>query len=126
MTRTIKRTSVFLMITAAFALAFVSCKKDQHAPDQYDGAGYGTKDGHSNPIFSTCGAVPDILKVPTGNSLFLQAYARGVQIYQVKRSATDPKVFSWVNIAPSATLYERPDFTKDVILHYAGPTWEFT
>src|SRR5207237_4044105 len=46
-------------------------------------------------------------------------------IYQVKRSATNPDVFSWVNIAPSATLYINPNFTNSVINHFAGPSWQF-
>jgi hypothetical protein len=55
----------------------------------------------------------------------LQTFAKGVQIYQVKRSTTDPNVFLWVNIAPLATLYAKPDFVDPVINHFAGPTWEF-
>jgi hypothetical protein len=55
----------------------------------------------------------------------LQTFAKGVQIYQVKRSATDATIFSWVNIAPSATLYTNPNFTNPVISHFAGPSWQF-
>jgi hypothetical protein len=55
----------------------------------------------------------------------LQAFARGFQIYEVQRSATDPNVFSWVNIAPLADLYATPDFKDLLIHHFAGPTWEF-
>jgi hypothetical protein len=58
--------------------------------------------------------------------LAFQTFAKGVQIYQVRRSPTDPNVFVWVNTAPSANLYAKPDFTSQVGIHYAGPSWEFT
>ena len=74
---------------------------------------------------SVCGIIPQDLAVPHGNKLLMQTYATGVQIYQVRRNAVDPNIFEWVNIAPSATLYTRPDFTNPVALHYKGPTWEF-
>jgi len=56
--------------------------------------------------------------------LSMYAFAKGVQIYQVQRSLADPNVFLWVFIAPSATLYSDKDYTKQVAIHYAGPTWE--
>ena len=101
-----------LMLTVGLTFLVTSCEKQ--------------KNQHKNehPVF--CAPIPDSLNVPAGNRLELQAFAKGFQIYQVKGSAGDPTVFSWVNIAPLATLYENPDFTKQVIQHYAGPTWEFT
>jgi hypothetical protein len=68
--------------------------------------------------------IPDSLKAPEGNRLVDEGYARGLQIYQVKRSATNPNVFTWVNIAPLATLFTKPDFREVMANHFAGPTWE--
>lgn len=105
------------MLTASFALVLISCKKEQNAG--------------SNPIssdaqtISTCSPIPDSLKVPEGNKFVLQTFARGFQIYEVQRSATDPNVFVWVNIAPLADLYATPDFKDLLIHHFAGPTWQF-
>jgi len=118
------------MLIASFALVMASCQKEQNAgfKSSVSDAQFKTSLRDANEIIAVFCAdtIPDSLQVPAGNRLVLQAYARGVQIYQVKRSVTDPTVFSWVNIAPSATLYTRPDFTNPVAIHYAGPTWEFT
>ena len=84
----------------------MSCRKEHDHPDT--------------------GNIPEILKVPEGNRLAWDGYAKGVQIYQVQRSANDPNVFSWVNTAPSAILYSKPDYTDQLAIHYAGPTWKQT
>jgi hypothetical protein len=63
--------------------------------------------------------------VPKGNKLASQVYAKGLQIYQVQRSATDPAAFKWVLIGPLATLYANEDYTNPLGNHYTGPTWEF-
>ena len=112
MKKTIVKFISTLRLAVVLALLLTSCHKQDK------------EDRNEHIVF--CAPIPDSLKVPAGNSLQLQAFARGVQIYQVKRSAANPAVISWVNIAPLATLYEKPDFTNPVILHYAGPTWEFT
>jgi len=110
-----------VILSAAFAVT--GCNKEQagapvasntNAPDQLQ------------VIFNGLDTIPDILKAPKGNRLRKFGYATGYQIYQVQRSATDPNVFSWVNIAPAATLYEAPDFTNQFADHFAGPTWAFT
>ena len=108
-----------VMITAISAVAFTSCKKDQNAPSL-------TAEEILLTSMKPVAGIPDTLKVPEGNRLVDEGFARGVQIYQVKRSATNPNVFSWVNIAPLATLYTKPDFTHQMALHFAGPSWEFT
>ena len=116
------------MVAITLALVITSCQKEQNT-GKYNtsdakvdnGLGYGS----SVLTFPTCAPIPDSLKVPEGNSLVLQTFARGVQIYEVKRSATDPNVFAWVNIAPSATLYTNPNLTNPVISHFAGPSWQF-
>ncbi|HUM45865.1 MAG TPA: DUF3455 domain-containing protein [Chitinophagales bacterium] len=70
--------------------------------------------------------VPDTIAVPDGNKVIWHTYASGVQIYEVTESTTNPGQFVWTFVAPSATLYKKPDFTKQVGTHYAGPTWEAT
>lgn len=119
MNKTIRKNICGLMLLATFALAMTSCQKEQN-----DNKTNFLKDG--KPPYPVCAAIPQILQVPDGNRLVLQTFAKGVQIYQVKRSATDANAFSWVNIAPLATLYTRPDFTNPVINHFAGPSWQFT
>ena len=117
------------MVAITLALVITSCQKEQNTGKYNNtsdamvdnGFGYGS----SVLTFPTCAPIPDSLKVPEGNSLVLQTFARGVQIYEVKRNATDPNVFAWVNIAPSATLYNNPNLTNPVINHFAGPSWQF-
>jgi hypothetical protein len=129
MKKTISKNIWCLVLVAGIALVITSCRKEQNADFKLNELQVKTNTGDAVeiPVVSPCSnPIPDSLQPPAGNRLLLQTYARGVQIYQVKRSATDPTVFLWVNIAPSATLYARPDFTNEVAIHYAGPTWEFT
>ena len=120
MEKTISKNFSGLMLIATFALVITSCQKEQNA-----GLKGSLSDANATTAISTCAPIPDSLQVPEGNRFVLQTFARGVQIYQVKRSATDPNVFLWVNIAPLATLYTKPDFVNPVIKHFAGPSWEF-
>jgi hypothetical protein len=113
---TIRNRISTVLLTVTCALILVSCNK---LANDY------MKNEKVAPSSPPCAPIPDILNVPIGNRLLLQTFARGVQIYEVKRSATDPNVFSWVNIAPLATLYTNPNFTNEVIHHFAGPSWEF-
>src|SRR5262245_60552503 len=117
---TISKNFSGLMFIATFALVVTSCKKEQNA-----GPEGSLSKSYAVTAISTCAPIPDSLKVPEGNKLVLQTFAKGVQIYQVKRSATDPNAFSWVNIAPLATLYAKPDFVNPLINHFAGPSWQF-
>jgi hypothetical protein len=117
-----------VMLTATITLVAISCTKEQNE-SKNDVSDAKVNTGINNVFadlpFPICASIPDTLKVPEGNKLVLQTFARGFQIYQVKRSVTDPTIFLWVNIAPLATLYARPDFTNELIHHFAGPTWEF-
>jgi hypothetical protein len=127
MKKTISRNiSGLLLITT---LAMTSCQKEQGvSSNNVSKAGFNPSLTVANEVLlpTICsGTIPEILNVPAGNKLVLQTFAKGFQIYEVKRSATDPNSFSWVNIAPLATLYLHPDFTNEVIHHFAGPTWEF-
>lgn len=128
MKKTISKIIGGFMLTATFAILITSCQKEQGVRfKSSDAAQNQTNSGglNENPEFSTCAPIPEILNVEEGNKLVLQTFAKGVQIYEVQRSATDPTSFSWVNIAPLATLYTRPDFVNPVINHFAGPSWEF-
>ena len=108
------------MIMAISAVAFISCKKEQNPPVNL------TTEEELLTSVKPVQGIPDSLKVPEGNRLVAEGFAEGVQIYQVKRNATNPNVFSWVNIAPIATLYTKPDFRHEMALHFAGPTWHIT
>ena len=66
--------------------------------------------------------VPATLKVADGQVLTAALHATGVQIYECRASAQDPKRFTWIYQAPAAELSDRSG--KDVASHYAGPTWE--
>ena len=127
MKKTISKNIYGFMLIASFSLVMTSCQKEQNVgfKSSSNVQGKTNSDANAQLEISTCSPIPDILNVPEGNKFVLQTFARGVQIYEVKRSATDPNVFSWVNIAPFATLYARPDFTNLLINHFAGPTWEF-
>jgi hypothetical protein len=120
-------------IWAAFTLSLlittslISCQKDQSEAMEHQIS----SDNTSRSVVTTnrayCGVIiPDSLAAPEGNKLSYQTYAIGVQIYEVRRSPSDPTKFVWVGIAPSATLNLQPDFSNQVGIHYAGPSWEFT
>jgi hypothetical protein len=59
--------------------------------------------------------VPDAIKVPAGNKLFLTGHAVGVQIYSCNGTA-------WSLTGPRANLYD--DHGRLIITHFAGPTWQ--
>jgi Protein of unknown function (DUF3455) len=59
--------------------------------------------------------VPDAIKVPADNKLFLRGHAAGVQIYSCNGTA-------WTFVAPRANLFD--DHGRLIVTHFAGPTWE--
>jgi hypothetical protein len=63
--------------------------------------------------------VPDNLKVPAGEKVFIHAHAKGVQIYSCA-AGTDGK-FAWTLKAPKAELFDEQG--KLIGEHFAGPTW---
>jgi hypothetical protein len=64
--------------------------------------------------------MPSDLRVPDGNSLLLQAFGKGVQIYTCPAGATTAP-------RPHAILLEGHRQEGDLVaIHYAGPTWEAT
>ena len=109
-----------VIIMAMSAVVFISCRKDhnENVPNNPADEEIALLANNHIP------ALPDSLKVPEGNRLVAEGYATGVQIYQVKRNATNPNVFSWVNIAPLAKLFTKPDHRELMALHFAGPTWQ--
>ena len=115
------------MLAVIFALVITSCQKEHNA--SFKGASEAQIKSNSNGNavheISTCSSIPDSLQVPEGNKFFLQTFATGVQIYEIQRSATDPGTLVWVNIAPKAALYTKPDFVNQIIDHFAGPSWQF-
>ena len=117
-----------LIPVAMLASIAISCQKEQHLRTKLNDLPTQSLLSASNvSVVSACNEpIPDLIKVPAGNKLALQTYASGVQIYEVKRSTVDTNIYSWVGIAPLADVYAKPDFTNQLALHYAGPSWEFT
>lgn len=64
--------------------------------------------------------VPPALQAPAGSTLYLEALASGVQIYECTRKPD--ATYEWTFKAPEATLTARSG--QLVGKHYAGPTWE--
>lgn len=122
MKRRIIETKIFsaLMLMTFFTLVITSCQKENVIPAGSEFSSSISGDLKQGPD------VPEIIAVPAGNRVIWHAYATGVQIYQVQQSTTDPNLYLWVFIAPSATLFSDAGFTKEVGSHYAGPTWEVT
>ena len=64
--------------------------------------------------------VPPSLQAPAGSTLYLEALASGVQIYECSRKPD--ATYEWTFKAPEATLTARSG--QPLGKHYAGPTWE--
>ena len=64
--------------------------------------------------------VPAALRPPAGQSLYLEALATGVQIYEC--SQKPDSAYEWVFKAPEASLADLSGHSLGK--HYAGPTWE--
>ena len=124
MKKTIQKNIGSLVWMASLALVITSCQKENSAPLPATSDAF-TRSAHATTPPELCSPIPDSLRVPEGNRFFLQTFARGVQIYEVQRSATNPNTLVWVNIAPLAELYAKPDFVDRIIHHFAGPSWQF-
>lgn len=111
-------------LVVLLVLLTAACKKESGQGDSSFLPGEAQMSPSTISKLSVCAPIPDSLGVPIGNKLVLQTFAKGVQIYEVQRS-TNASGFAWVNIAPSATLFAREDFTKPVVEHFAGPSWQF-
>jgi hypothetical protein len=62
------------------------------------------------------------LRPPVGQSLYLEALATGVQIYECSQKPDSS--YEWAFKAPEASLADRSGHPLGK--HYAGPTWEAT
>jgi hypothetical protein len=118
--------TIFGFILVTGSLVIPGCSKDLNQDAQQETPQFSNQNTASTALSSSCGTIPSDLQPPQGNQLSLQAYAVGVQIYQVRRSTLDPTVISWVNTAPSARLYSKPDLTIQIGTHFSGPTWQFS
>jgi hypothetical protein len=63
---------------------------------------------------------PLALQPPAGQSLYVEALATGVQIYECSQKADS--TYEWIFKAPEASLVSRSGHVLGK--HYAGPTWE--
>jgi len=77
------------------------------------------KDNNQQPI--QLPDVPDSLRVPNDQVLLSRILGYGVQIYDCKPTATDPKTSVWTFRQPQANLLS--DAWKQVGIHGRGPFW---
>src|SRR6185369_2959067 len=66
--------------------------------------------------------VPAQLRAPADQSVFLEAFATGVQVYECAAKPGQASTFEWAFRAPEAALADRSG--RSIGKHYAGPTWE--
>jgi len=66
--------------------------------------------------------VPQALRPPPEQSVFVEALASGVQVYECASKPGDPSAFEWTFRTPEAALVDRAGHT--IGKHYAGPSWE--
>jgi hypothetical protein len=66
--------------------------------------------------------VPQALSPPAAQTIFVEALASGVQIYECAPKVDAPSTFEWTFRAPEAALVDRAG--RPIGKHYAGPTWE--
>ncbi len=64
-------------------------------------------------------SVPARIQVPAGNIPFLVGHATGTQNYTCQLTASG---YAWTLVGPVATLVD--DNGKQIMTHYAGPTWQ--
>jgi hypothetical protein len=64
--------------------------------------------------------VPSALRPPAGQTVYLEALATGVQIYECSQKADS--TYEWAFKSPEAALSDRAG--RSTGNHYAGPTWE--
>jgi hypothetical protein len=90
----------WLLVSSLFVSILRGCKHESTTPPQ----------------------VPDNLKVPDGQTVLLEGFGKGVQIYGCTAQAGDPTKFEWTFKAPEANLTN--EHGEKIAKHYAGPTWE--
>ena len=80
----------------------------------------GCASGPATPLVAP--EVPAALRPATGETLFLEALATGVQIYECAPKPDDASTYVWIFKSPEASLADASG--KPLGKHYAGPTWE--
>ncbi|MFN8636105.1 MAG: DUF3455 domain-containing protein [Chloroflexota bacterium] len=65
-------------------------------------------------------SVPARIQAPAGNVPFLKGHATGTQNYTCQQTSTS---YAWTLVAPAATLVD--EHGKQIVTHYAGPTWKY-
>jgi hypothetical protein len=78
------------------------------------------------PAFGQQNGIPENLRVPAGNRLFLHVYAKGVQIYRCEQNRNDTNSYTWIFVAPAADLFTDANYKTFAGKHYAGPVWELS
>ncbi|MEC5217136.1 hypothetical protein RCH09_002093 [Actimicrobium sp. GrIS 1.19] len=66
--------------------------------------------------------VPAALRAAPDQSMFLEALASGVQIYECSAKPDMPAAYAWKFKGPEATLLDRAG--QPLGKHFGGPTWE--
>jgi hypothetical protein len=66
--------------------------------------------------------IPEQINPPSGQALSLIVAAKGVQIYECRKSQERAGAWEWTFIAPSAELYDTTG--AKIGRHYGGPSWE--
>jgi hypothetical protein len=66
--------------------------------------------------------VPEALRAPGGQKVFLELFAEGEQIYECAAKSDQPDTFEWAFRGPEARLADRAG--KPVGKHYGGPAWQ--
>jgi Protein of unknown function (DUF3455) len=66
--------------------------------------------------------VPEALRAPAGQRVFLELFAEGEQIYECAPKADQPGTFEWAFRGPVAKLVDRSG--KLIGTHYGGPAWQ--
>jgi hypothetical protein len=79
--------------------------------------GYAVEVGAAPPQVSA-------LQPPSGEVMFLEALASGVQIYECTAKADQASIYEWVFRSPEADLVDTSGRTLGT--HFAGPTWKST
>src|SRR5262249_41103059 len=98
--------SPLMTLPAAVLASLAACASRPAAPPEV-------------PATQRAPEVPAALRAPEGETLFLEARASGVQIYECTQKPDG--AYDWVLKAPEATLSSADG--KSLGKHYGGPTW---
>lgn len=74
-------------------------------------------------LLGLVGTANSQVMLPAGNSVFLNAFGDGVQIYN--SASNGAGAFQWTFIAPQADLFTDSSETTLIGAHFAGPAWQY-